>query len=83
MATQTLTIKKIGEVTEKGNVTLSLALKTGIKKDFRTIYMLAEAEDIADLTVGQDIASMVGKIEVKESAWTTEDGEERVSYWLI
>lgn len=79
-----LTVKKIGTKTEKGNVTIQLNYKKGLMKDPRTLNMLADADDVAALEIGQDITELVPKnFHIRESKWIVEEtGEEAVSFWI-
>lgn len=80
-------IKKIGTATDKGNATLQLTLKKGLRKDPRTILMLCDAEDTKDLKEGQDISDLIpSAFTIRESKWDVVDGDgvvkEAVSYWM-
>lgn len=75
-------ISKIGEVTEKKNVTLTVTYKKGLVK--QSLLLLTEEADVKDLKVGQDITDAIPEnFKVRESEFISEtDGTVVRNKWI-
>jgi hypothetical protein len=70
---RSFTVNQKGEVTSKGNVTLRITLKSGLMK--QNLYMLCDADDVADIEVGSDITEFIPEnFKIRESAMESPDG---------